>query len=471
MAGFESFEAELESHLEARRAEIREHDLDTLKRQFRQMQSSFEALHKLFKKKGLIKEDPYNYEERISELDVPSDAPYLDSERDTQLSIRLGKYESRLSFLTDYFDCSLENLSLRRIKQVVKFLKYINWSNVSDTATQPTTRGLGEQIVKVKRGSDTLSANIVTDAQDQLSRASRQALSILKRITQLQREQYKLDLRRSVLTDSRVPETPSEDQREKALQAVKSVLPTHLPGQPFARDLVLEIFAENSPDGGEAIRRTLLSDLATSSKPAETKKPEDDLKQVLLESARTLAAASRPLEEAGRKLGDNVLVLESRKLSFGEMLKQIWARMRGRDSEERIFTIDYVDKSTGAHKTEDINFDSFLEALRRRSRVYSSLMARSGTAWTKLQNSDEDMLLQFVTKDVQEVSDVVRRLEGLETFFKTEVSRDQRSQLRSVNMEITAINDHLDRGRKKVRQYVAKTEEREQLRKLGITDA
>ncbi|MFW5693533.1 MAG: hypothetical protein ACOCYB_00085 [Alkalispirochaeta sp.] len=471
MAGYADFEGELETRLEARRTEIQEHDLDTLKQQFRQMQSSFQALHNLLKKKGLVKEDPYNYEERISELDVPSDAPYLDSERDTQLSIRLGKYERRLSFLTDYFDCSLENLSLQRIKQVVKFLRYINWSNVSDTATQPTTRGLGEQVVKVKRGSDSLSASIVTDAQDQLSRASRQSLAILKRITHVQREQYKLDVRRSVFTDSKVPDSPPEAQREQALQLVKSLFPKHMPGRPFARDLVLEIFAENSPDGGEAIRRTLLDELATSTVPAETKKPQDDLKQMLLESARTLAAASRPLEEAGRKLADNVLVLESRKLTVGEMLRQIWNRMRGKDSNERIFTIDYVDKTTGGHKSEDINFDAFLEALRRRSRVYSGLMARSGPAWTKLQNSDEDALLQFVTKDAQELSEVVRRLEGLETFFKTEVGRDQRSQLRSVNAETVAINDHLSRGRRKARQYVAKTEEREQLRKLGITEA
>ncbi|HKK47573.1 MAG TPA: hypothetical protein VJ932_00655 [Alkalispirochaeta sp.] len=471
MAGFEEFEVELESRLEARKTEIQEHDLDTLKQQFRQMQSSFEALHNLLKKKGLIKEDPYNYEERISELDVPSDAPYLESERDTQLSIRLSKYERRLAFLTDYFDCSLENLSLRQIKHVVKFLRYINWPNVSENASQPTTRGMGEQVTKVKRGSDALSANIVTDALDQLSRASRQALSILKRIAHLQREQYKLDMRRSVLTDSKVPEAPPETQREQAVQTVKSVFPQHMPGQPFARDLVLEIFAENSPDGGDAIRRTLLDDLATSNAPKQAKKPQDDLKQMLLESARTLAAASRPLEEAGRKLSDNVLVLESRKLTFGEMVRQVWERMRGKDSDERIFTIDYVDKSTGAHKSEDVSFDGFLEGLRRRSRVYSGLMARSGSAWTKLQNTDEDALLQFVTKDAQELLEVVRRLEGLETFFKTEVSRDQRSQLRSAQTEIVAITDHLNRGRKKARQYVAKQEEREQLRKLGITDS
>jgi hypothetical protein len=66
--------------------------------------------------------------------------------------------------------------------------------------------------------------------------------------------------------------------------------------------------------------------------------------------------------------------------------------------------------------------------------------------------------------------EVIRRLESLDTFFKTEVPREQRSQLRSVGSEVTTINDHVARARKKTRQYVATSEERAQLRKLGITD-
>tara|TARA_B100000614_G_scaffold186845_1_gene167925 strand:- start:2464 stop:3870 length:1407 start_codon:yes stop_codon:yes gene_type:complete len=467
----ESFEAELEARLDARRAELEEHDLPQLKQHLRRMQSSFQAIHNVLRKKGLLKEDPYKYEERLSELDTPSDAHYTDSERDTQLSIRLGQYDTRISYLTDYYDWSLESLDLRRLKEVVKFLKYINWRNVSDTATQPTTRGLGEQMVKIKRGSDTLSANIVTDAQDQLSGASREALSILKRITGYQRERYKLEARRTVFTDPKVPAAPSEEQYDQAARTVKAVFPRHMPGQPFARDLILEIFAENSPGGGDAIRQTLLDSLAAAAAPAEEKKTGDDLKPILLESARTIAGASRSLEEAVRKLSDNAIVLESRKLSLGEMLRQIWQRLRGQDSVDRVFTIDYVDSTTNARKSEEINFDQFVASVGRRARIYNGLLSKSGAAWVKLQNSDEDTLLQFVTKDTQEVYGIVRRLEGLDTFFRAEVSREQRSQLRSINTEVTVINDTLVRARKKTRQYVSKIEEREQLRKLGITDA
>ena len=470
MAAHESFEAELEERLEARRLELEEHDLGVLKQHFRQMRSSFEAVHNVLKKKGLLKEDPYKYEERVSELSTPSDAQYLDSDRDTQLSIRLGQYESRLAFLTDYFDCSLENLTLRNLKEVVKFVKYINWRNVSENATQPTTRGVGEQLVKVKRGADTLSANIVTDAQDQLSRASRDALAVLKRITGYQREMYKLEARRTLFTDPRLSSSLTEDAFEQAARTAKSIFSQHMPGRPFARDLILEIFAENNPNGGEAVRKTLLDELAVSSKPEKEKKGFSDLKPMLLEAVRTIASSSRSLEEAVRKLTDNALVLDSRKISFAEMMRRIWERLRGHDNDQRIYTVEYIDSTTNARKTEEINFDQFAHTVTRRARVYSGLMSKSGPAWSKLSATDEDGLLQFVTKDTQELYEVVRRMEALDTFFRTEVPREQRAQLRGINIETTTINDALVRTRKKTRQYVAKIEEREQLRRLGITE-
>ena len=468
MAELESFEAELEERLNQRRQELEERDLPTIKERFRRMQSSFEAVHNVLRKKGLIKEDPYNYEERLSELSIPSDAPYSEAERDTQLSVRMGQYETRLAYVTEYFDFSLDNLDLRNLKLVVKFINYINWRNVSDTASQPTTRGLGEQLGKIKRGSDTLSTNIVTDAQDQLSAASREILSILKRVSAYQRETYKLEVRRKVLTDPSVPSSPPNDQYDQAARAVKSVFARHLPGKPFARDLILEIFAENDPVSGATIRQTLLHELSPRKQEQRSSGADNNLLELLIDAIRTLAGVSRPMEESARVLGDNALVLESRKLSFGEMLKQIWARMRGGDEDQRVYTLEFVDPTTNSRKVEDLNFDEFVTGLNRRAKIYNGILARTGPAWTKLQNSDEDRLLQFVTKDTHEVMTIAQRLEALETYFKTEVPREQRSQLRSISTQLSSINETVIRSRKKTRQYVAKVEEREQLRKLGI---
>ncbi|MFW5644192.1 MAG: hypothetical protein ACOCYQ_09205, partial [Alkalispirochaeta sp.] len=134
MADLQEFTTRLERAVENRGVYVETRVLPQLKDQFRAMRSSFEAIHNVLRKKGLIKEDPYRYEERISELDVPSDAPYLDSERDTQLSIRMNQYQSRLEHLTDYYDFSFPYLNLKRLKTLVRFVKYINWRNLSDTA-------------------------------------------------------------------------------------------------------------------------------------------------------------------------------------------------------------------------------------------------------------------------------------------------------------------------------------------------
>lgn len=470
MSEVDAFTRELETAIAGRGEFIQDEIVPQLKDQFRSMRSSFEAIHNVLRKKGLIKEDPYNYEERISDLDVPSDAPYLESERDTELSVRMGKYQTRLEYLTDYYDFSFESMTLKRLKELVKFVKYINWRNFSETATQPTTRGIADQALKVKRGSEQLSANIVKDAQEQLNRVSGSLLRNLKEISSYYREWYKLQVRLNVLDGSSIPQSPPPDEFDAAARKVKAVFPKALPGQPFARELVLEIFAENDPHTGDAARQTLLNSLQV--RPAEKKqtKKGPELKPILLDAARALAGSSRSLEEAAQKLEDNSLVLDSRKVSFGEMLKQVWDHIRGRDQPGHVYVVDYLDESTNSRRSDEIRFEEFIATVRKRARIYAGIMNKGSASWRKLQESPEEAIVSFVNKDVQDVSTMVRRFESLDTYFRAEVPRDQRSQLRGINVEITTIKDNLIRARKKAHQFVAKKEEIEQLKKLGISN-
>jgi len=461
------FTAQLENAVSARGEYIEAHVIPKLKEQFRSMRSSFEAIHNVLKKKGLIKEDPYRYEERISELDVPSDKPYLESERDTELSVRLNQYQTRLEYLTDYYDFSFENLSLKRLKVLVKFVQYINWRNLSDTATQPTTRGVAEQAIKIKKGSEQLSANIVKDAQEQLNRIAGELQRSLKELTTYYREWYKLQVRLTILTTGSIPVAPAPEQYDAVVKKVRAAFPAALPGQPFARELILEVFAENADDG-HAARETLLNSLKVPE--ADTRKQEHgpELKPILLDAARALAGTSRSLEEAAQKLEDNALVLDSRKLNFAEMVKQVWDHIRGRDQDGRVYVVDYLDDATNTRRTDEVQFEPFIASIRKRARLYASIMSKNGSAWRKLQASGEDAILQFVTKDVQEVNVIVRRFESLDTYFRAEIPREQRSQLRGINVETVTIKDGLVRARKKAQQYVSKTDELRQLKKLGI---
>lgn len=468
MADLETFTSQLSDAIDARGKYIEATVMPVLKDQFRSMRSSFEAIHNVFRKMSLIKDDPYHYEERISELTVPSDAPYLESERDTELGVRMNQYQARLEYLTDYYDFSFESLNLKQLKELVKFVKYINWRNLSETASQPTTRGIAELVMKVKRGTEQLSANIVSDAQEQLNRVSGELQKNLKEVSTYFREWYKLQIRLHVIDGSSIPVSPPEEQYDAAAGKVKAALPKALPGQPFARDLVLEIFTENSAEGGEATRSSLLSGLAV---PEQKKKPKDagpELKPILLDAARALAGSSRSLEEAAQKLEDNALVLESRKLSFGEMLKKIFERFRGVDEDVHTYVVDYLDESTNTRKSDEIRFEQFVANVRKRARIYNGILSKNAPAWRKLQDSSEEAILNFVTKDIRDVTTMVRRFESLDTFFRAEVPREQRSQLRGINVEVTTIKDNLVRARKKAHQYVAKTEELQQLKKLGI---
>lgn len=467
MAELEKFEQELEEHLNRRERMIAETSIPQLKQCYVQMRSSYEALNNILRKKGLLKTDPYNYEERIAELTVPTDKPYLDSERDKELSIRCAKYLAQLLYLTDYYDWSPEAFTLTRLKMLVQFTRYINWQNLSESATQPTTRGLGEQVAKLKHGSDQLTTNIVADAQEQLSRHSRAALGHLKQITAQRREQYKLEVRREVIPHSGVAANDSD--LEAAITKVRALWQKRMPGRPFARELVLEILAENSSVGGDAARQALLDSLRADLD--EQKKPQKtgpDLKVLLVEATRAVASCSRPLDSVVRKLNDDAVILQSRKLSLKEMLRAIWQRLRGKDQEGHVYEVEYVDEKTGARQSEPIPFEDFIAAISRRARLYNGILAKSGNAWNRIQAMAEEDLLAFVTKDIQEVQLILRRCESLETMFRAEIDREHRNRLHGINAEIVAMRDHIQRARKKNYEYISKYEELQQLKRLGI---
>ena len=461
------FERQLAERLDRRRAQIESEVLPRLQQRFVEMQSGFGAIYNVLKRKGVLKEDPYQYEERHNDLKVPEDAPYSDNERDSVLGMRLGGYQSQLALLSDYYDFSLENLDLKKIRELARFVKYIDWGGLSQASSQPTTRGVAELIARAKQGTDQLSNGIVNDSQNQLVKLSSDITGLLKHVTTLQRELYKYQLRSEVMPHATLPEDPQHDS-DAAVRAVKAVFSQAMPGRPFAKELVLEVLAENDPDTGEKARRAALRGLDTG-KESGAHAALSSLKPMLLDAARTLAVCSRAIDEMVGKATENATVLESRKLTLGEWLRIVWRRMRGKEEQDRVYLVEYLDETTNTRRSEEINFDKFVAATQRRARVYAGIMAGAGAAWQKLQSLSDDQLLQYVTKDTAEVVELTRRFQSLDTYFRTEVPREKHRHLRGVNVEVTTIRDNVSRARKRAHEFVAKTDEREQLRKLGIT--
>ena len=71
----------LENALSDKRESLESRELPAMKKQFSLYQSHYEGMYNILLKKSLIQEDPYKYDEKISEVTVPSDEDFLESEK------------------------------------------------------------------------------------------------------------------------------------------------------------------------------------------------------------------------------------------------------------------------------------------------------------------------------------------------------------------------------------------------------
>lgn len=468
MARDEEFLSSLADALESRAEQLRREELPELKELFRSFHASYKSVYNVLLRKGLVHDDPYKYEQHISDIEIPQEKPFLDSERDEQMTLRLSRFENVLDYINSYYDFALEALDLKELKKLVKLVRYIDWRKVTDTSGSFTTRYLAEFIGKLQRDADPLSSDIVKDAQDQLAKHTKRILEILKHVTTYQKELYKFRVRNEVLPHANLPERVTDTNRQQVIQRIKRSFSQNMRGEPFLSDLISEILEEEFGEDAAQRRKELVETVQVKKEEPKKKKSENKLKPILLEAARAMGSSSRSLDQAAKKLEENRAVLENRKLTLSEVLKQVLKRIFGGDEKSQVFTIEYVDEATSARQTEELQFDAFLQRVNRKARIYAGVMSRGGQAYKKLEASEEERILEFINKDLQELNRILKRFDSLQTFFRSEVARDQRQQLRDIEPEIATIKEQVAQTKKKRHQYVSKMEELEQLKKLGI---
>jgi len=469
MEDSQDYVAALEQTLEQRRAFIEEKEMRKLKESFRMFHSSYQAILNVLHRKGLLQEDPYKHDDKISDIEVPPEETFLESEKDHQMSVRLSRFDNQLDFLNNYFQFSLEYLNLTRIKTLLGLVKYVRWNQFSPTTAHMLTRTLAEYVTKIRSEADPLSAGIVKDSHDQIMKASRTILSILKEITEYQKETYKYDLRVTVLPELGLKGAAVAD-RDAALRAIKKRFVTHWENKPFYAELAGEVLEEDYSESGPALRQQVLQRLLVERQKPQEGIQKDRFKPILLDAVRTMAASSRALDLMLQKLSEGVVLLETRKLTFGERFRRWIEELVNKNQKPRVFLVEYIDEITSSSHTEEIDFDAFSEKTRKKARLLANLMNKMSNAYRKLEGASEDQILQFVSRQLEELQLTQRQMQSLETHLRAEIPRDQRNRLRGINVELTALKDNMVRANKKKHDYVSRKEEQEQLRKLGITE-
>ncbi len=457
----------LETALQKYRTSLERKDLQKLKEQFRFYHNSFKSLYDVLMQKGLLNTDPYKHEHKISDVTIPPTGPMNESEKKDTLSQRLSLFESILEFLNNYYQFQVDNLTLPNVKRLAELVNYIRWNKFSQSSANLNTRVLAEIVRRLSPAHDNLSASIANDSIRQLAKQSTIILGILKKVSVYQRERYKYDFRLQLFNSLHLTPAAIESKREELVKSIKSQFPKQMPGTPYYTELIEEVFTEEAGSAAELQRQETLKRLKIEPEQKEKTGPVS-FKPVLMEGIRLLSTSATPLEQAIQKLMINSQLIENRTLTFGEKFRRWLFNIVQKDEDQRIYEIEYIDPQTVTSKSIRLNFDKFIDDMQKKARIVAALGNRMGTTYQKLEQSDEERIYKVLSSTISDLQIYLIRLPALDTYFKSETSRSQRAMIKGIKVEISAIKNTVIKANQKKHEYVARKEESEQLKKLGI---
>jgi hypothetical protein len=472
MEDSQAFTRQLEERLDARREILDSAELPKLKESFKLFQSAFVGMNAILHKKGVLHDDPYKYDLKISDVTTPSESPFAESEKADQMSVRVSQFEAYLEFLNNYYQFACDFLTMGRIKRLLALVKYFNFSQFTETSTHLNTRALAEIAGMVKKGTDQLSAGLIADSAGQLEKASRDILAALKNLTDYHKERYKLELRQIVMPGLPIDADLAIGNREEAIRLVKRKFAEVASERPFYPELVEEVLLEDFSSDGPFLREELLRRFAP---PAEKKSGETQAKSfrgVLIEGIRGLSAASFSLEEAVSKLAEDSLLLSSFDQGLAARLKRMVRKLFSPGGDKGlVYEVQFTDPITKACSTESLEFGSFVEETNKKARFLASLSQRGGASAKRIEGMTDEQAYKFLQRNIEELQRTLRVLAALEEFFKAETPGAAKSRVKGVRGEITTLKGAVIKANQKKHEYVAQCEELEQMRRLGIKES
>jgi hypothetical protein len=464
------FSQRLEACLDARREQLDRKELVKLRESFKLFQAAFQGLKAVLFKKGVLHDDPYKYDLKISEVTTPPESPFPDSEKIDQISLRVSQFEAYLDFLNNYYQFTCDFLTMGRIKRVLSLVKYFNFQQFTETCTQPNTRALAEIAGMVKKGTDQLSSGLIAESVLQLERATREALAILKELASYHRERYKIELRQIVLVSIPLDADLAIGRRDEAMRLIKRKFGEVSGELPFYPELVEEVLNEDWSSDGPALRDELLKRFAVAEEKKSAEAKQKSYRGILLDGSRALAGAAWSIDSAAAKLGEDSALLASLDQGLGARIRRMIRKIFSPDEGRLEYEVVFVEQLSGRRSVEKVDFQRFIDDASKKARLLSSLTQRSGASIKRLEGMPEDHVYQFLQRNIEETQHMLRTFAALEEYFKSALPVALRPKLRSVRVEMTTIKGAVIKANQKKHEYVAQREESEQMKRLGIKD-
>ncbi len=461
----DAFLRQLTDALARRRQWLEGTQIPRLKEAFAAYQVQFESAMITLIKKGLLREDPYNYEQPIADITIPADDPLPEFESTDETSYRLAAFQRQLKHIAEQ-DFSLSALPLARLKKLTALLSYINWLEFAENSTSPTTRSFARVFMKVLLGPDPMSAQILKDQQNRLVKTFNQGRSIIADIVGWHRESWKADVRRTLLPrfEPELGEGPAK--KEEVLHAMHKAFTEDMEGRPWYPALAQELIAEEVEVDGASRKEKILASLvipAPAPTPAE-KGPAREGKPLLMEALRILSRPHEELVTAVESLMETEKLLLPRRRGLREALRRLFGLAPREKPEAHTYEIQYSEPVTGGTHTEKISFPRLAEETRRKATLFAAIAAGTGPAYKRLEVTPERTLAAFLDRQLNELLLIHRRLTSFNALFQSRAAQSGKQGVRGIKLELLTIRNSIVKANQRRHEYGERAEAEKQKR-------
>ena len=465
----ENFNKKLFELVEAKKQWYDTEEILKILEEYRNLLGVINNLITLLEKKGLIQPDPYKLDKKISDIAVPDEIPFLDSERSMVIGARLSDFESMLDFICNIFKFSVSTVSVERIKILLSLNSYFQWNALVPTSTKPNTKGLAEIVQAVKMGTDSLSVSVLNETINYAAKTVSRINGLLKELTDFQKELYKIEIRKNMFEHPSYSHEKAQKSNQEAMHQIKKMYPQVMGKRPFYTELIEELIQEEYGIEKAKLREKLLKKFEITNNKKEEKKIKIDTKEMLMDAVRALGSAAPLLEQITLKIDENHKVLQSEHNGFLDKLLALLRQAFNRPEKPVVYNVTVIDTLTQSRKQEEINYQTFINEINRRRRTYNSFAVKKAPGYVKIESQEEKSILEYLSKQISECNHLMQLLTALDEYFKSAPLVENRPRIKGLKMELTSLKNCIVKTNQRKAEYTALIEEEEQLKKLGIT--
>lgn len=461
------FFQKLKDAIKAKKDFFNSSELPKMLESYRLLHTCVRNLYDILVKRSLITPDPYKLESKISDIAIPDESPFIESERALIIGSRFSDYESMLDFICTYLKFSTDGITIPRIKKLVDLNNSFQWNNMTMNNSRTNTRGLALLIQEAKENAPKLQTSLINDSVSKSAQSVELINATLKELMTFQREAYKFQVRTEILQSPKFNKENAKTQAEEIAE-IKKLFPSIMGKTSYYGELIQEIAAEDLAQNKQKIQEETLYKLQIKQKENKEKQNSVDLKGILLNCLHTLSNLGELYSSITEKLATNVNILEKQKNSFFKKLKKALRAAFKLPEPPLIYELTITDQKKGTKSHRNVDINVFSANIERKANFFTSISDKRGSEFSKAKLLPEEKILEYLNKSITENQEILVLLDACDDFFKQQVNPHDRSKIKGLKIDLISIKNILIKAVQQRSEYVSYVEEQEQMQKLGI---